>query len=38
MKMLNSQQLDFFQQPVFPCREAVAQIDLERFRSRMKRA
>ncbi|WP_455466743.1 hypothetical protein [Bartonella sp. B39] len=38
MKRHGSQQLDFFQQPVFPCREPVAQIDLERFRSRIKRA
>ncbi|WP_455466723.1 hypothetical protein [Bartonella sp. B39] len=38
MKAPNLQQLDFFQQPVFPCREPIAQIDLERFRSRIKRA
>ncbi|UTO29391.1 hypothetical protein [Bartonella harrusi] len=38
MKMHSCGQLDFFQQPVFPCREPVAQIDLERFRSHMKRA
>ncbi|ENN94043.1 hypothetical protein BVtw_14500 [Bartonella vinsonii subsp. berkhoffii str. Tweed] len=38
MKMHGCGQLDFFQQPVFPCREPVAQIDLERFRSHMKRA
>ncbi len=38
MKRHGSQQLDFFQEPVFPCREPVAQIDLERFRSRIKRA
>ncbi|CAK01627.1 hypothetical protein [Bartonella tribocorum] len=38
MKTRGSHQLDFFQRPVFPCREPVAQIDLERFRSRIKRA
>ncbi|PIT69698.1 hypothetical protein [Bartonella tribocorum] len=38
MKTRGSHQLDFFQKPVFPCREPVAQIDLGRFRSRIKRA
>ncbi|OLL54184.1 hypothetical protein KAE70_03135 [Bartonella henselae] len=38
MKRSYSHQLDFFQRPVFPCREPVAQIDLGRFRSRIKRA
>ncbi|WP_208438027.1 MULTISPECIES: hypothetical protein [Bartonella] len=38
MKRHGCGQLDFFQKPVFPCREPVAQIDLGRFRSRIKRA
>lgn len=30
-------QLDFFSSPVFPTRDAVEQIDLDRFRARLKR-
>lgn len=37
MKTRGSHQLDFSTSG-FPCREPVAQIDLERFRSRIKRA
>lgn len=31
-------QLDFFSQPVFPVRSPVARIDIDRYRSKMKRA
>lgn len=31
-------QLDFFQQPVFPVRSAMPQIDIERYRGKIKRA
>lgn len=38
MNRQNPNQLDLFREPVFPVREPASQIDLARFRSKLKRA
>lgn len=38
MSAQNPNQLDLFREPVFPVREPASQIDLARFRSKLKRA